>query len=130
MKLLAVYGTLKLGGSNHTTFLDNAKFIGNGETTQNFNMKKMGGYPGGYRTTIRPEKIAVEVFEVDTFTHLDYLEGHPSFFIREIEEITLDNGDVVHAWMYRLAQPEEYNHKENYTHTNSNGAIDWSYKNV
>lgn len=124
--LVAVYGTLKQNRSNHHLLLDST-LVNKGETLPNYDMYDLGGFPGG---TIGTEKLRVEVYLVDdeTLLRLDRLEGHPSFFKRELTNITLDMGDIVEAWMYTVPMytgvtryiPAKYSVKD------EEGRLDWS----
>lgn len=124
--LVAVYGTLKKDGSNHY-LLASSTLVNKGETLPQFNMYDLGGFPGG---TIGTEKLRVEVYLVDdeTLSNLDRLEGHPSFFKRELTNITLDMGDIVEAWMYTVPLYTEVNRyvPDFYSFKDEEGRLDWS----
>jgi gamma-glutamylcyclotransferase (GGCT)/AIG2-like uncharacterized protein YtfP len=97
---IAVYGTLRAGYGNHS-LISNSDFIGSG-LTNNLHTLTASGIPfveknGG------TSRVRVEVYAVSTreeLERLDSLEGHPSWYRREDEEITLDSGEVVTAQIY------------------------------
>lgn len=76
MKLLAVYGTLKSGFSNHF-YLNNSKKLGKFKTTPEFTMFSLGPFPG-----VIPSgntSITCEVYEINdenTIKRINRLEGH------------------------------------------------------
>lgn len=96
-QLVAVYGSLKRGYGNHG-FLDTAELLNVTRTAESdYKMFALGGYPGVVKSD-EGYKIHVEVYEVDdeTFKSLDGLEGHPSFYCRELTDLE----DGQQAWMY------------------------------
>lgn len=104
-KLVAVYGTLKQGGSNYdVTAAGGGKFLGKAKTIHSYCMYGGWGYPRvTHDAAISP--IQVEVFEMNTFGTMDALEGHPNFFCREQIPVAFDDvldgeNDVEVAWMY------------------------------
>ncbi len=103
--LVAVYGSLKKGFYNHH-HLSGAEFIGEGGTDSIYEMYKIQrSYPG---VTDGESKIQVEVYAVteSELRRLDRLEGHPSFYKRETANITLNNGEKISAFVYKL--PRSY----------------------
>ena len=109
-----VYGTLRRGNSNHFRRLDveGSKFIGEGKTTNEFNMTAHV-YPMVSRTKENNTQIIGELFEVDEeIMHgsLDRLEGHPTFFERVTTEIEMDDGTKEEAWMYFLDKNDNSEH--------------------
>ncbi|MFO8031783.1 MAG: gamma-glutamylcyclotransferase family protein [Desulfohalobiaceae bacterium] len=97
--LLFVYGTLRQGCSNHQ-LLQNARYVGKGHSRRRYSLY-VDDFPyvlkDGETSTIQGE-----VYEVDlqTWHEVDILEGHPHWYCREREEILLDSGETVLAWMY------------------------------
>lgn len=99
---LAVYGTLRKGWGNHGLISrGNTEEVGRGRTVGLHTLtasgipfvKKNGG----------THRVVVEVFQVndaDTLRDLDGLEGHPRWYKREIEQIELEDGSIVDAWLY------------------------------
>ena len=98
-KMVAVYGTLKSGNGNNY-FMDKAKFIGWGTTSEKHRLC-ISGLPylieGG-----DGHRVEVEVYEVDAvgLAHLDRLEGHPLLYERRETQVELDGGDEITAWIY------------------------------
>lgn len=78
MKLF-VYGTLKKGGYNHHLLKD-AKFLG--EATIFGKLYSMGSFPAMKEDGEQTSAVHGEVYEVDGFTKLDRLEGHPHLYKR------------------------------------------------
>lgn len=75
-RLIAVYGTLKKGRSNHRV-MGNSKFLGTHVTEPKFTMYNNGGFPYVYNQGDTP--ITIEVFEVtseDTSNWINSLEGY------------------------------------------------------
>ena len=99
--LVAVYGTLKQGRSNHGLMRDSVLL---GKTRLNgFIMYSAGGFPVIYRNV--GETISIEVYEVspEVVKHnLDPLEGHPHWYKREQVET-----EVGLAWLY-IMQGDQY----------------------
>jgi gamma-glutamylaminecyclotransferase len=92
--LVAVYGTLKQGNSNHSLMMDST--LVSKETLKGFIMYNVGGFPVIYRDT--DHSIVVEIFEVSEkilSLHLDPLEGHPRWYRRE--QVATSVGT---AWLY------------------------------
>lgn len=92
-----VYGTL-LSGLSNSALLNNSDFIGEG--TMSGIMYDLGSFPAvNYGTGI----VHGELYDVDEYTlrDLDYLEGYDtqnvdsSLYIRNVTDITLDNGRII-----------------------------------
>lgn len=98
VKMVFVYGTLK-GGHYNNPVMDraNGRLIGKYTTDPEFTMVSLGAYPavleGG--TT----GIVGEVFEVDSLTPLDRLEGYPGFYNRKVIDTVYGP-----AWVYFLSE--------------------------
>lgn len=99
---LAVYGTLRSGWGNHGLISrGNTSPVGKGKTV-GFHTLTASGIPfvkkdGG------DHRVVVEVFEVndqETLNRLDGLEGHPRWYRREVEQIEMEDGSIVDAWLY------------------------------
>ncbi|MGA0047958.1 MAG: gamma-glutamylcyclotransferase family protein [Flavobacteriaceae bacterium] len=101
--LLAVYGTLKKGLSNHYPYLKNAIFLGKGKTRNPYKMVVKGGIPFVFSTsTDTGLKINVEVYKIDLLTliTIDTLEEHPTWYVRKQIPISLESKKIETAWMY------------------------------
>ncbi len=106
--LVAVYGSLKRGQSNHH-FLAAAEYRGTARL-EGFALYDLGPWPGAKR---EPGVVQVEVFAVDaqTFAALDELEDYcahaPEHGIYDRVEVETDHG---RAWIYLYnlhVQPEQ-----------------------
>lgn len=98
-----VYGSLKKGYGNHGVLShSHATLLQEDATSPIYDMIGMGGFPG-----VLPDgatSILGEVYEVDCLEALDGLEGHPTFYKREV--VTLSSG--IEAWIYILQRELGY----------------------
>lgn len=105
-EIVFVYGTLKRGGKFNGS-LESQTFLGPGETVLPRPLF-IGAYPYVLRTK---GKVPVkgEAYEVspECFAVLDRIEGHPGLYRREKEEIILQNGKRIVAWMYFFPEEDE-----------------------
>jgi gamma-glutamylcyclotransferase (GGCT)/AIG2-like uncharacterized protein YtfP/predicted glutamine amidotransferase len=111
VNLVAVYGTLKSGFSNHSV-LGNSSLVGVGKTVSKYAMQK-SGIPYVYEHEHR-DQINVEVYEVhddNVRVSLDHLESHPNFYERKLTDIELTDGSVRTCWLY-FAQTKPYKNME------------------
>ena len=101
-QLVMVYGSLLEGLHNHSV-LNYSGMVGYHKTDSIYTMISLGGFPG----VLKRGKTSIkgEVYEVDlnTFKALDRLEGHPTFYHREL--IDTPYGE---AWIYILT--DHYQH--------------------
>lgn len=84
--LVFVYGTLKQNGSRNGV-LRNSEFIANTRTKNpEFNIQDQGSFPFMSKGQ---HYIAGEVYRIDatTLRTLDYIEGHPDFYLRQTTEV-------------------------------------------
>ena len=74
--LVAVYGSLRRGFGNND-LLSTSRFLGEEWIEGNYTMYNLGFYPGVVEGSTEPNKIRVEVYEVedDVLARLDRLEG-------------------------------------------------------
>lgn len=106
---VAVYGTLREGGSNHR-LLAGATSVGAYTLPGGYCMVDMGYFPGLIECDTASEAV-VEVYEVSNcmLRDMDWLEGHDpdgtivgNFYTRKVIEIE----EGLKAWIYLL--PGEY----------------------
>ncbi len=108
MHKVAVYGSLRRGFGLHDA-IRGSKFLGAGETEAIWKMVDLGAYPAVIPEVDKPQKVVVEVYEVDdeTLASLDRIEGHPSYYYRS--EFRVDIGDKnLKAWIYYLSDGNDY----------------------
>ncbi|MDQ7056677.1 MAG: gamma-glutamylcyclotransferase family protein [Persephonella sp.] len=93
-----VYGTLRKGFWNHS-FLGNSRFLGYGKTKEKYSL-----YADSIPYVVKEPltQIKGEIYEVDdeTLQRLDELEGHPSFYKRELVDVITEDGKLIKAWIY------------------------------
>lgn len=96
--LVAVYGTLRQGNSNHR-LLAKARFCDKHVLSLPATMYTLGAFPGIVFNKEENGPIVVEVYEVTKpeFRKLDSLEGFPNFYNRK--RVSTPVGD---AWIYYL----------------------------
>lgn len=108
--LVAVYGTLKQGKSNHGVMKEAKGFlIGTGHTGNRYRLC-VNGLPYLIRGAAKDGfNVSVEVYEVDSagLAILDALEGHPDFYRRESIQVKLD-GEVGTRKAYTYFVDESY----------------------
>lgn len=101
MHRVFVYGSLKVGFSNHDRFLSDSKLIGTRTTKHaDYVMYSLGYFP---YVTLGNGKIEGELYLVDdrTLYNLDVLEGNGTFYTRELVEL---DGETQPAWMYIIRE--------------------------
>ncbi len=99
--LVAVYGTLKAGLSNHHT-LGTSHFVGSGKTVYKYPMQATS-IPFVYERAGEGDHITVEVYNVisnATKDDCDWLEGHPTNYERRLTDIQMADGSVKTCWLY------------------------------
>ena len=104
-ELIFVYGTLRTNARNWTRYL--APQCGRAATTSpNFTMRRVGSFERGYPVLEAEGTTAIhgEVFEVDSATleSIDQLEGHPTWYQREMISVRPDDNTEVEAWIYLM----------------------------
>lgn len=108
VNLVAVYGTLKAGRSNHKT-MGQATLVGAGQTVYKYPMQA-STIPFVYEKPGEGHQIAVEVYDVQsnyTKDDIDWLEGHPHNYERKLTDIEMADGAVKTCWLY-FANPSYY----------------------
>lgn len=96
-----VYGSLKQGFGNHEYHLGQSRMLGKAETLPQYSLFSLGAYPGVIKGGVTA--VQGELYEVndDELRNLDRLEGHPSYYQREVIETS--EGE---AWIYLLPEDE------------------------
>ena len=117
--LLAVYGTLKAGKSNHS-LLAGASYVGAGKTIYKYGMQASSptSVPFVFEH-VNMHKISVELYELPTASirkGIDSLEGHPVNYERKLIDVELLDGSVRTCWLY-FANPTWDEPKMEYIHT-------------
>jgi gamma-glutamylaminecyclotransferase len=101
LELVAVYGTLKVKGSNYYSYLLNSTHVGSGYTKDCYPLI-VEGLPYLLSKKGKGHNVDVDVFLVNknTMISLDILEGHPQWYKREKITISLNSNQEVKAWIY------------------------------
>ncbi len=104
-QLVAVYGSLKRGfGNYHCMERANGEFVSTAKTEDANFIMEGSGFPYVVRNNSEMGgKVAVELFKVNkagVLNDLDSLEGHPTFYKRELMFFEKPDGIVVEAWLY------------------------------
>ena len=99
-----VYGTLKKGHGNNY-LLQEAEYLGKAITYKRFRLFDVGfpyAVPSKDGARIRGEvyKVNPEIMQA-----LDWLEGFPTHYKRQIIKVELENGEVIEAWIYYTKEP-------------------------
>jgi gamma-glutamylcyclotransferase (GGCT)/AIG2-like uncharacterized protein YtfP len=111
MRLLFVYGTLKMGSQNNI-MLNRSKFLGRAVTKPSLNIRSVGvpivvaPFTDAMRKMAKP--IIGEVYKISKkiLELIDVLEGHPTLYKRRLIDVGLE-GDIVEAYIY-LFQPGNF----------------------
>lgn len=115
---LFVYGTLKRKFHNNRLLVDQ-QFIGEATTWNNYVMRREG-IPFVYKSSqaycgddvIEGSQINGELYSVDdeALSRIDRLEGHPSWYCRDVVNIYLHKKDGMwsgQAWLYFMKLEKE-----------------------
>ncbi|KAK7794289.1 hypothetical protein R5R35_014573 [Gryllus longicercus] len=111
MDFVFVYGTLKRNEPNHTWMEDKAfgysQYICNGVTVEKYPLVIATRYNIPFLLDVPGEghNVTGEVYEIDSpkLQHLDVLERHPDYYVREMIEVQC-GGKKVSAWVYLLRE--------------------------
>lgn len=95
MELLAVYGTLKRGKSNHRVIERGCVYHGT-TWVEGWTMYNLGAYPAVVQDT-GDGAISVELFGVPDLAATDRLEGYPGYYNRKQIDTPLGK-----AWIYYM----------------------------
>lgn len=127
--ILAAMGTLKEGFSNNRV-IKGAIYLGPGYTQPKYSMKSLGGFPSLFDGD---EEVAIDLYEISPaqLDRVDSLEGYNrfdttrSFFNRELEEVYLDNGTPLLAWIYEVQNKDSISSNHTITTRDKNGRLSW-----
>ena len=109
-----VYGTLRrlIGNSNHNLL---GPTIFRGRATCCGNLYCAGSYPALVRSDRETDRVVGEVYELldpaEVIPDLDEYEAFnpanhsESLFVRELNFVELENGDMIEAWLYYFNRP-------------------------
>lgn len=105
---LFVYGTLKQGRSN-SCYLEDSEFLGDYFTDNNYSLV-VSGLP--FLVKRKGKGVKGELYKInsDTLRAIDRLEGHPSFYKRELITVkSFEDGTEIEAYTY--IHPDIFNSK-------------------
>ena len=127
-----VYGSLKNGFENHFWLEENeAKFICNAITSDNsFDLVSIkDSYPSVIKGN---NKIFGEIYEIDEYClkSLDYLEGYPTYYNRQLYSFDTKNNGKIKALMYimngdSINEYKKYIKKESPRINRNNNCANW-----
>ena len=123
---VAVYGSLKQTFGNHSV-LGDAPLLTVGITMPIFKMISLGGFPG---LVDGIDSVWVEVYEVDDegLQQLDWLEGYPSFYDRQMIAVMTEAGGIEQALIYTLSHHKgRYDDAESVKDYHPCGAVTWTH---
>jgi len=102
-KRVFVYGTLRRGHANHA-FIKNGRYMGTAETKEKYALY-VDRLP--YLVKEPVSHIIGELYEVDdeTLRQIDWLEGHPTFYRRDLCEVIAQDGTQASAYIYFYPYP-------------------------
>jgi gamma-glutamylcyclotransferase (GGCT)/AIG2-like uncharacterized protein YtfP len=103
MHYIFVYGTLRRGFWNHHLLKD-SEFIGEGITKEKYSLYA-DEIPYVVKEPLTQIKGELYIVDDETLERLDLLEGHPSFYTRELVDVIVDN-KIYKAWIYFYPAPE------------------------
>lgn len=101
--IVAVYGTLKRGKTNHFIMkLLSAEFLGEGKTAEKYPLTTDGMLPYLFDEAGVGYRIPVEIYRVsDTaLAVIDRFECHPKFYTRKSTKCELPSGEVLDCFVY------------------------------
>lgn len=98
--LFFCYGTLKKDGCRQH-YLKDQEFLGPKATSANYILYNLGGFPGLRRVEENGKSIKGELYKIDDKCRqaMDYMEGHPDLFRRDL--IELEDGTEVMAYLWQ-----------------------------
>ena len=101
--IVAVYGTLKRGKTNHFIMeLLSAELLGEGKTAEKYPLTTDGMLPYLFDEAGVGHRIPVEIYRVsDTaLAVIDRFECHPKFYARKSIKCELSSGEVLDCFVY------------------------------
>lgn len=101
--IVAVYGTLKRGKTNHFIMeLLSAEFLGVGKTAEKYPLTTDGMLPYLFDEAGVGYRIPVEIYRVsDTaLAVIDRFECHPKFYARKSTKCKLPSGETLDCFVY------------------------------
>ena len=101
--IVAVYGTLKRGKTNHFIMeLLSAELLGEGKTAEKYPLTTDGMLPYLFDEAGVGHRIPVEIYRVsDTaLAVIDRFECHPKFYARKSTTCELSSGEVLDCFVY------------------------------
>lgn len=101
--IVAVYGTLKRGKTNHFIMeLLSAEFLGEGKTAEKYPLTTDGMLPYLFDEAGVGHRIPVEIYRVsDTaLAVIDRFECHPKFYARKSIKCELSSGETLECFVY------------------------------
>jgi len=106
MNTVFVYGTLKLGGTNHR-FLDGQHFLGKATTVPGYTLYSLGDYPGMVQAPGDRAGVSGELWDVDDacLAELDRLEGLDEGLYARVNVTLLPNPHASAAQTYLYLRP-------------------------
>lgn len=108
---VAVYGSLKRGLGNYLT-MERAEGQFVSTAISDFNVVMDGNSYPYINEASNGHPMEVEIFDVPkgNLKVLDWLEGHPTFYKREVRSFILEDGSKIEAWVYFLQSKVEANY--------------------
>lgn len=101
--IVAVYGTLKRGKTNHFIMeLLSAELLGTGKTAEKYPLTTDGMLPYLFDEAGVGHRISVEIYRVsDTaLAVIDRFECHPKFYARKNAKCELSSGEILDCFVY------------------------------
>lgn len=130
--LFFVYGTLKAGYGNHRVLRD-SPLVGPATSLRPSYFMSQVGFP--YLFKGGEHFVSGEVYTVndaDVKQGLDWLEGYPSHYTREVHPFVLaDTLEVVDAWVYLNPRISDYHHHTTRrVKADDTNTVTWASKNT
>ncbi len=101
--IVAVYGTLKHGKTNHFIMeLLSAELLGEGKTAEKYPLTTDGMLPYLFDEAGVGHRIPVEIYRVSdaALAVIDRFECHPKFYARKNAKCELSSGEILDCFVY------------------------------